>query len=509
MDLKILQINMNHCRAAQDLLLHNASKWKCDVLIISEAYRPIHCYRWICAPTGAAIAVMNPKLKVGKSGAEEGIAWADIEDIRMCSGYVSPNRDLDTFTKTITYVEKVARGCKKLLVAGDFNAKAAAWGSKRTDQRGELLLLSAAVTDLAVVNVGDAPTFDTGLRTSVIDITLASREVAPLTCDWHVMKDEESLSDHRYISYRIRGKIPLSRGRTKEGWKAKPLTKSDRNKIVRIVDSTSSDSKLARTLHQICKAVYDLKNPHHRKGAYWWTPEIAQARKLCIAARRKVCRARRRGTCHDTIILGLRAARKFLRWEIKKSKQRKWRELIESIDRDPWGLPYQIVMGKIGRVQRQFTEEEVLAIISHLFPRSNALWDPRTWTVIEAVPPAFTQDELKTACHRLKNGKAAGPDHIPNEVLKEVAATCPNYLLDQLNGILHRGGWPEDWATADMVFIVKAGKSGDQPSDIRPLSLISCVGKLNERLIAATGRSAWHRWLGGKPIWLQERQEHN
>lgn len=49
-------------------------------------------------------------------------------------------------------------------------------------------------------------------------------------------------------------------------------------------------------------------------------------------------------------------ARKRLRSEIKAAKGKSWNELIEGIDRDPWGLPYKMVMGKLRRSAPTLTE---------------------------------------------------------------------------------------------------------------------------------------------------------
>lgn len=39
--------------------------------------------------------------------------------------------------------------------------------------------------------------------------------------------------------------------------------------------------------------------------------------------------------------------RRQLRNLIKKAKNRSWSELIESIEEDPWGLPYRLVLSKL------------------------------------------------------------------------------------------------------------------------------------------------------------------
>ncbi|KAH7641097.1 hypothetical protein HUG17_8566 [Dermatophagoides farinae] len=90
---------------------------------------------------------------------------------------------------------------KRLLVAGDFNAKSTFWGPIN-DERGEELLASIIQNDLCILNDGIKPTFDTtrGNRrlTSFIDLTLVSQNLNDKVKNWTV-RDDIHNSDHRPI----------------------------------------------------------------------------------------------------------------------------------------------------------------------------------------------------------------------------------------------------------------------------------------------------------------------
>ena len=59
-----------------------------------------------------------------------------------------------------------------------------------------------ASMNLVVINDGKHPTFDTGARSSYIDVTIATPKVARRFASWGV-SDKESLSDHKYIFMQI------------------------------------------------------------------------------------------------------------------------------------------------------------------------------------------------------------------------------------------------------------------------------------------------------------------
>jgi len=91
-----------------------------------------------------------------------------------------------------------------------------------------------------------------------------------------------------------------------------------------------------------------LKNK--RRQTYWWSAEIAELRNIAVKARRIWCIKH----CSNNVDVirkkdAYAKAKKALRNAIKKAKNAAWTELINSIDSDPWGLPYKLVMGRLRR----------------------------------------------------------------------------------------------------------------------------------------------------------------
>jgi len=76
---------------------------------------------------------------------------------------------------------------------------------------------------------------------------------------------------------------------------------------------------------------------------------MSQARRRCIAVRRLLTRKRRRdGQCKDLKDL-YKKARTALCKNIKNVKSESWDSLIRTIDDDPSGLPYKIVIDRLLR----------------------------------------------------------------------------------------------------------------------------------------------------------------
>ena len=95
----------------------------------------------------------------------------------------------------------------------------------------------------------------------------------------------------------------------------------------------------------------------------------------------------------------------------------------------------------------------------------------------------FTLQELEDGIRKLKTKKAPGADGITNEFLKHLGPTAKILLLSIYNESWDSGLVPSTWKEAHIQPVLKKGKDKKGPENYRPISLLSCTGKLMERLI--------------------------
>ena len=89
----------------------------------------------------------------------------------------------------------------RMLIGCDSNAHSPAWGDKSLCDRGEAVEEFLLNNPLKVDNVGNTPTFITGLGATVIDLTISSMEVE--VTDWAVNTIQQP-SDHRMITFNVK-----------------------------------------------------------------------------------------------------------------------------------------------------------------------------------------------------------------------------------------------------------------------------------------------------------------
>lgn len=131
--LNIIQLNVNHCSAAQSLLAQTAADLNVDIMLLSEPY---------CSPKSgnsslimdesgkAAIKCCSPLHVQDRAGSPmRGIAYARIKGLHIYSCYAPPSDSLEQFEEMLEMLVNHVRGRSPAIIAGDFNAWAVEWGA--------------------------------------------------------------------------------------------------------------------------------------------------------------------------------------------------------------------------------------------------------------------------------------------------------------------------------------------------------------------------------------------
>ncbi|CAH2107634.1 unnamed protein product [Euphydryas editha] len=503
-----------------DLFLQSVAEWSVGVAVAAEPYSIPDRPNWVGSRDGSVAVVgstvpHSPPLLVKDKGT--GYVAAEWGGVTLYGVYFSPNRSLAAYEVFLHNLEtSIRRAPGPVLVLGDFNAKSTAWGSPRTDARGAAVEEWAAAADLVLLNRGSAQTCVRRWGGSIVDLSFASPGVAARVRSWCVLEEVETLSDHRYIRIEVsRSLRGPSRGHAADRAPVFPrwaVGKLDRDLLVEaaIVQSWLSPpltedvgveaGRIRGTLAQICDAAMPrVRHPIRRKGVYWWSPELADLREACIRARRSYTHSRRRRVRDEEregqLYAAYNHARAALKLAICRAKDAKRQEMMEGLERDPWGRPYRAALNKLRAQGPPLTETLqpgfLSQVVENLFP-TQAVHTPPVMAppddVREAdeenVPPV-SESEMGAAATRMRKSAAPGPDGVPARVLALVLDHLEPRLRGLFDASLLSGRFPDCWKEGKLVLLPKPGRPPQSVTAFRPIVLLDEVGKLLERVVAA------------------------
>ena len=115
----------------------------------------------------------------------------------------------------------------------------------------------------------------------------------------------------------------------------------------------------------------------------------------------------------------------------------------------------------------------------------------------------ITEDEVKRAVDRSRNGKAIGCDIIKNVIYKTGNKAMICSLTKLFNTAYSRGGIPDEWGRADICPIYKQKGDYLKCENYRGISLMCHVAKLYESVLDSILRRAL-------PLaaWIQKRSRY-
>ncbi|KAH8273537.1 hypothetical protein KR026_004752, partial [Drosophila bipectinata] len=279
--MQVIQLNLNHCRAAQDLLRHTVGEVNADIAILSEPYSAGPGEEWATNNQGkAAIWICNSSAEGPcQEGKGEGFVRIQWGGTWVYSCYLAPSLSLDAYCKALEELAVDARGKHR--------------------SGGE--------------------TYNRAGAGSIIDLTFVSSSLAR-TSKWEIA-DIYTASDHEAIlcslgtSQAISSISPCGKAFRQDTLDVQQLETHMRTAELDLHETANESAEaLATVLDAAYKAsMMERTNfARHHKLAPWWTSQVSSLRKECLRSRRSLQRAR--GTdAQEQRHLEFKAARKALK----------------------------------------------------------------------------------------------------------------------------------------------------------------------------------------------------
>ena len=536
--LRIFQLNMRHSGLSRDLLVDFLHRHPCDVLLLQDICPSLQL------PSGAirGFSLFLPtRGTLGEGSSAPLVAVLvrstltarpiDFGNCRMCGAFIptrlglvacisayiqhGTGRGLDHLSLMLS---TVWRNTPFLLVGADVNGHNALWGpvDQLPNPVGARVEELITMHNLAVANIlPSLPTFvsDRGFE-AWLDVSLVSSRLQPWVSSWAVV-DEFLGSDHKALLWSI-----ATSGREADivprlDWRAvdwDQFRTTLRLQLERLFPgglhaATSAElNSQARLLDMALQSAIDQHVPVKRlcwASNPWWSKDLAAMRLELNRLSRKWARSRAPA---DKQVAN--AYRRRFRRAISDAKQRSWQKLCEEATDEDFWEGFRKVTKPRGAHQvatlevdgRHITDDQGKAqvLLDKFFPLptassttspSHAATSSRAQTILQAargaVAPRVTPAKLHSAIWAAGAWKAAGPDRVTNICFRECETLLRPFLLALFSASLALQTLPPTWRIAQVVAVPKPGGDGSTPKAYRPISLISCLSKLLERIVTS------------------------
>lgn len=207
-------------------------------------------------------------------------------------------------------------------------------------------------------------------------------------------------------------------------------------------------------------------------------------------------KSKRRNNSEETLgcRLNYMEEKKLLKKAIRKAKKKAWQDLIDTVDREPWGLPHRSYATKAILPWTNKSEDVVNRLMDSLFPRGIEHNPSLEWRNTELDwDDEWDTDpfEVKRAIKKRADGnKAPGPDGIKAEMIAKVPDAMLIQITSCFDSYLKEGVFPDPWKRAKLALIPKGERQEEEEllkgtlPKVRPICLLDEMGKLFERIIA-------------------------
>lgn len=422
--------------------------------------------------------------------------------ITLVSAYSAPRGELhdqDLFAIFDTY--------NTVLLCGDLNAKHHLWHSRQTNARGTRI--HELEERLLAVTMGPRdPTyipFNANHHPDVLDIAM----VKNLDVDLQLRTVNDLTSDHQPVLGQLTRALTEPPPRTQKTVDWQQYRRWLNNNVRPTIDVSTTDridaaiATLTSKIHTAAKKASTttvLPSPTYSQ----FPPLLQDLKYLKNRARKRYQRRR-----HPAYRRDMHQLQRELRKRAQEWRSEEWGDTMAAItlkQRRDWKLVRSLRRPKEQKVAMDndgtliYDALQKAELFAATYETQNMLNDDDhpdqefddeirlqadriRATPNHDLPDLSTPQEVRHIIRRLASASAPGPDKVTNDHIKQLPRK-PLVLLTRIfNSCLINAYFPTAWKTAKIVPIPKPGKDLKRPENHRPISLLSTLSKVFERIL--------------------------
>ncbi|CAK1589899.1 unnamed protein product [Parnassius mnemosyne] len=393
----------------------------------------------------------------------------------IASVYIEPNSDDHNTLQRLDNFLKMTSNCHQL-VGGDFNGWHPIWGSERANSRGNEVVDIVYGNDMFLCNRGHTPTFETvsygRVRSSYIDLTLASSSIYDRITDWKVDPSICLSSEHRAVMFSVttHGKRRKTNKTTstfryntnnikweelRASFEAKIKEHVPQNVMVEQMQPNELENYMITVTSAIQKTCDELlpRSTGRKYRCPWWTDELECLKKQVIRNHHNIQKLRRQNKPLEDALLEKERLKTANSKTFRETSTRNFRDFCERQGKeDVWSVTNRIIKSSppalppatLKKSDGSYTTtslETAQALLDKFFPdddlndttkqenaRNLATISPNT-----PDEPPFTYEEILSSLNSMNPKTAPGMDHLTSDICLLFVKSFPDLTTSVIN----------------------------------------------------------------------------
>ena len=432
---------------------------------VAIAIKNIWCFKRLnINSTIDEIEVIGCKIKINNN-----------KSLDVVSLYINHNININ-MTHLTNIFEKVET---PFIIGGDFNAHSMEWGCTNNSPRGEIILDALEKYDSVFLNDGSVTRIQAPPnQSSAIDLTITNSNNS-LCCEWKVI-NATCDSDH----FPIATTVKLNANKRI----SKTTTIISQKRIVKIMQETNwrngmSMEEFMEIMHDVVQyAEIEIPKSKSDQNKPWWNDKCSKALALLFQLTKKF-RIIGDRVNYDAMI----EQQKIFKRTTKQAKKDGWFSFCSSISREsPISEIWKMAKIFRGNSRATYSNESCEEWIEE-FMNKHSLPTPCNQLDINSLDEnhnqtfenQITKDMVQNKINKLRKS-ASGVDKISNNILKCLPSCAVQILTDSFNNIIKEGQIPKEWKIAKVIPLQKPGKTTNEASSKRPISIFGKIRRLFE-----------------------------
>lgn len=432
-------------------------------------------------PMGGITALIKPELTpITTTIKQEHTLLTETKHITIISAYFQPNKTAIDIMDEIGQLIAQSKHDKPLIIAGDLNCridiqnyKAKIIGEKLQEE-GFILL-----------NNPNIPTYISYNGKSTIDIAFIRGPIrGNITPIWTA--NHTPLRKHIPQEINIQGEWRKTQEKQEQA-----LSRiidignvEEKTEEIKQIETLIDNAQLEEATQALGELLRQAANPRNKRRAkQWFDTECYRLRKEVLESLHQLRRCAENPTLLRTYAEKRYTYKKTLKEKKRIFWEREGKKLVEEATRDPY-----IALRSRKRAETQYISmKEWETHFDNILNKKGIKDKPEdkqetvSQTTSEWAPLAI--EEVKDAINSTKNKKAAGPDRLYNEYIKDTAHILTPVWTKLYNKCIETASIPEQWRQSIIKVLYKGKGDPKDPSKYRGIALENVPFKILTKII--------------------------